>query len=407
MLDLYPMYDGLRNAGEPARESAQVLHTWLNTPSVRDNPFIPFARPLAATCELLAHSVPTHERPDFGIEETTVDGKAVAVQEEIVWRHPFCALTHFRKDVDHAQPKVLIVAPLSSHFATLLRGTVKTFLHDHDVYITDWKNVRDVPWWYGSFGIEDSMDVIMDCIRYIGPEVHVVAVCQPSVTVLAAVAVLSMGDARSTPKSMTLMGGPIDTRINPTAVNDFAASHSLERFERNISLVPFPHLGMLRRVYPGFLQLAGFMSMNMGRHMEAHGEMFNRLVDGDGEGAAATRVFYKEYTAVMDLTAEFYLGTVKCVFKEHLLPLGRFPYRGGIVDPCAIERTPCMVVEGEFDDVCGVGQTKAAHQLLRGLTKEKKAYYLQRGVGHYGVFNGQRFRKEAYPKIRSFISCYN
>lgn len=395
---LYAAQQALADAGLPARLLAGLYPSYLQ--------INPFARGIAAACEFLAHSAPSHERPDFRITKSVVRGKAVSIKEETVWKkHPFCKLIHFRKEEGRAQPRVLLVAPLSGHFATLLRGTIEAFLPHHDVYITDWANARDVPLWQGSFSLDDSIDVIMDCMRFLGPETHVVAVCQPAVTVLVAAAILAVTSSGCEPASMTLIGGPIDTRINPTEVNRFAAGHSLGWFkERLISHVPLPHLGAFRPVYPGFLQLAGFLAMNFDRHRAAHQKMFQDLVRGDGESAASTRAFYQEYTTVMDLTAEFFLDTVKRVFKEHHLPEGRFTYRGETVDPRAIERTACLVIEGELDDICGVGQTSAALPLLSGLRSAKKAYHLQEGVGHYGMFNGSRFRNEVYPVMRTFIA---
>jgi poly(3-hydroxybutyrate) depolymerase len=398
---LYASVQAYADAGLPARLMARQMWSWLDTPILRTNPV---ARHLAATCELLSHATATFARPEFRIDTTTMRGQRVAVHEEIVVQHPFCRLLHFRKETSTAQPQVLLAAPLSGHFATLLRGTIETMLPDHDVYVTDWANARDVPLWHGKFDIDDSIDVIMNFLRFLGPETHVVAVCQPSVTTLAAVSLLAEANDPNQPKSMTLMGGPIDTRIKPTAVNTLAASHSLDWFEQHvISYVPFPCPGAFRRVYPGFLQLAGFLSMNMDRHVEAHREMFRNLVKGDGESAAATRAFYNEYTSVMDLSADFYLDTLKRVFKEHQLPLSRFHYRGKLVTPAAIERTALLVIEGERDDICGIGQTKAARALLSGLPKSKKSYHLQRGAGHYAVFNGKLWKTSIYPVLRRFI----
>jgi poly(3-hydroxybutyrate) depolymerase len=345
-----------------------------------------------------------HDRPDFGIHRTTIDGRDVPVEEVAVLHHPFCTLRRFKKDVAVDQPRVLLVAPLSGHFATLLRGTVETLLPDHDVYVTDWINARNVPLLYGRFDLDDHIDLVASFIRELGPETHVIAVCQPSVPVMASVALLAADNDPAQPASMTLMGGPIDTRRNPTVVNKLATSRPLSWFERNVvGTVPARYPGHFRRVYPGFLQLAGFMSMNLDRHVTAHLDMFKHLVRGDGESAEATRSFYDEYMSVMDLSADFYLQTVSRVFQEHALPRGRFVSRGRKVEPQAITRTALLCVEGENDDICAVGQTGAALDLCSGLPVARKAHHIQPKVGHYGVFNGKRWRSEIYPRVRDFI----
>jgi poly(3-hydroxybutyrate) depolymerase len=299
---------------------------------------------------------------------------------------------------------VLVVAPLSGHFATLLRGTVETLLADHNVYLTDWKNARDVPLLYGRFELDDFVELVVRFVRLLGRRTHVMAVCQPAVPVLAATALLAADDDPCQPSSMILMGGPIDTRANPTAVNRFAKAHSLDWFDRTvITTVPARYPGAFRRVYPGFLQLAGFLSMNFDRHVSAHWTMFRDLARGNGESAAATRAFYNEYTAVMDLPADFYLQTVERVFHHHDLALGNFRVQGRLVEPAAIRQTALMTVEGERDDVCGPGQTVAAHNLCTGIAPAKKTQYLQLQVGHYGVFHGRRWQTETYPRVKSFI----
>jgi poly(3-hydroxybutyrate) depolymerase len=299
---------------------------------------------------------------------------------------------------------LLVVAPLSGHFATLLRGTVETVLPDHDVYLTDWVNARNVPVQYGRFDLDDEIELLIKHIRLLGPACHVLAVCQPSVPVLAAVSLMAADDDPCQPASMVLMGGPIDPAANPTEVNRFALSHPLSWFEHVvITTVPARYPGAFRRVYPGFLQLAGFLSMNFDRHVEAHWRMFRHLVEGDGESAAATRAFYDEYTSVMDLPADFYLQTVDRVFQRRDLAHGKFRVRGERADPGAIEKTALLTVEGERDDICGVGQTEAAHRLCRNLPPAKQAHHLQRRVGHYGVFHGRRWRDEIYPKVAGFI----
>jgi poly(3-hydroxybutyrate) depolymerase len=299
---------------------------------------------------------------------------------------------------------VLIVAPMSGHYATLLRGSVKAMLPEHEVYVTDWIDARDIPLAMGRFDLDDFIDHVIDFIRTIGPETHVMGVCQPAVPVLAAVAHMASTDDPCQPASMTLMGGPIDTRRNPTAVNRLAETRSLAWFENNvISAVPFPHSGFMRPVYPGFMQLTGFMTMNLERHMNAHVDLFNNLIKGDCDSVKQHQDFYEEYLAVMDLTAEFYLQTMKTVFQEHALPRGLMMHRGTRVDCSEIRDTALMTVEGERDDVCGLGQTEAAHDLCTGIPEHMKVHYVQEGVGHYGVFNGTRWRTEIQPRIREFI----
>lgn len=400
---LYEAYQAQSDAFAPVRFMAQAFQGLLNQPW----PLLahhPVVRSAAAACEMVARGGMWHERPDFDIDETCVDGQVVPVFEESVIRHPFCTLLHFRKEIAVEQPRVLLVAPLSGHFATLLRGTVETLLPDHDVYITDWVNARNVPLLYGHMDLDDVIDLLASFMRDLGPDIHLIAVCQPSVPVLAAAALLAGENSPAQPRSMTLMGGPIDTRRNPTAVNKLATSRPLSWFEHNvIATVPARYSGAFRRVYPGFLQLAGFMTMNLDRHVTAHMDLFKHLVQGDGESAEGTRKFYDEYMSVMDLPADFYLQTVERVFQEHALPLGRFSSRGRLVEPRAIAQTALLCVEGENDDICAVGQTSAALDLCSGLSAAKKAHHLQPKVGHYGVFNGRRWRTEIYPKVRDFI----
>jgi poly(3-hydroxybutyrate) depolymerase len=400
---LYETYQAQSDAFAPVRFMAHAAQGFLNQPwpLLADHPLV---RGAAAAYEMVARAGMSHDRPDFRIAATKVAGKTVAVREEAVVRHPFCTLLHFRKDCAVVQPMVLVVAPLSGHFATLLRGTVETLLPEHDVYITDWINARNVPLLYGRLDLDDHIDLMMSFLRALGPELNVIAVCQPAVPVLAAVALLAADNDPAQPATMTLMGGPIDTRVNPTVVNELATSRPLSWFERNvIATVPARYSGAFRRVYPGFLQLAGFMTMNLDRHVTAHVELFEHLVRGNGESAAATRRFYDEYTSVMDLPADFYLQTVQRVFQDHALPLGTFESHGRLVEPRAIARTALLTVEGEEDDICAVGQTAAAHRLLTGLAPDKKHQHLQPKVGHYGVFNGRRWRTEIYPKVRDFI----
>ncbi|HVB15325.1 MAG TPA: polyhydroxyalkanoate depolymerase [Stellaceae bacterium] len=403
---LYYAYDAHRDVLAPLRLLAET------TRAVLDQPWLgvgglPLVRGASAALSLFSDAHLSHERPAFGVDRVTVDGAEVAVSEEAVAVHPFCRLVHFKKATGCDQPKLLIVAPLSGHFATLLRGTVATALADHDVYLTDWINARNVPLQDGPFGLDDMIDAIVDFIHRLGPGCHVMAVCQPAVPVLAAVSLMAAADDPLQPRSMVLMGGPIDPDANPTEVNRFAQSHTLAWFEDTvITPVPPRYPGAFRRVYPGFLQLAGFLSMNLDRHLSAHWRMFRQLAEGDGDAAAATRAFYDEYSAVMDLPAEFYLETVERVFQRQDLAHGRFRVRGESVDPGAIERTALMTVEGENDDICAVGQTVAAHDLCRNLAPAMKFHHLQPNVGHYGVFNGRRWQSETYPKVAEFIRAH-
>jgi poly(3-hydroxybutyrate) depolymerase len=400
---LYEAYQIHNDLLGPVRLMAEALRGFLDQPW----PLVGNAlmiRSAAAAMELLSNAGMSHNRPDFDIRSVVVDDREIAVSEEVVAFDPFCNLLHFRKDSAVELPRILVVAPLSGHFPTLLRGTVKALLPDHDVFVTDWVNARNVPLLNGRFGLDDFVDLVIRFVHLLGPGVHVMAVCQPSVPVLAAVSLLAAGGDPCQPASMILMGGPIDPRANPTEVNRFAEAHSLEWFERTvITTVPGRYPGAFRRVYPGFLQLAGFLSMNLDRHVSAHWAMFENLVRGDGDSAAATRAFYREYSSVMDLPADFYLHTIKRVFHDHDLPQGSFRVRGCLVEPAAVERTALMTVEGERDDVCAPGQTVAAHQLCSRIAAVKKTHHLQLKVGHYGVFHGRRWQNETYPKVRSFI----
>jgi poly(3-hydroxybutyrate) depolymerase len=400
---LYETYQAQSDVFAPIRWLAQTTQGMLNQPW----PLLahhPLVRSAAAACELVSRAHMDHERPAFRIRSIEIAGEAVPVHEELVLRHPFCNLLHFRKDTTVEQPRVLLVAPLSGHFATLLRGTIETLLTDHDVYVTDWVNSRSVPLLYGRFGLDDYIDLMVEFMRALAPDLHVIGVCQPSVPVLAAVSLMAADGDPDQPRSMTLMGGPIDTRVKPTEVNRLATSRPLSWFEKNvIAAVPMRYPGAFRLVYPGFLQLAGFMTMNLDRHITAHVDLFKHLVRGDGESAEATRSFYDEYMSVMDLPADFYLQTVKTVFQEHALPLGTLTCHGTKVEPEAIERTALLTIEGENDDICAVGQTAAAHALVTGLPENRKSAHVQPKVGHYGVFNGRRWRSEIYPKVRDFI----
>jgi len=361
-------------------------------------------RAIAAACELFETAVRRYGKPRFGIDSVRIDDTEVAVRERVLHRRPFCQLKHFRREVARLDPKLLIVAPLSGHFASLLRGTVRSMLPDHDVYITDWRDARQVPLSGGAFHLDDYIDYLVEYFRLLGPDLHVMAVCQPAVPALAAAALLAAEADPALPRSLTLMGGPIDTRINPTVPNKLAESRPLSWFERTvIQHVPLGNAGAMRRVYPGFLQLTGFMTMNLERHLDAHVRLYHHLVEGDGESAAAHRDFYDEYRSVMDLPAEYYLETVERVFQNHDLALGRFRYRGRLVRPEAIRDIGLMTVEGEKDDISGPGQTEAAHRLCPAIAPRRRRHYLQPGVGHYGVFNGRRWREEIAPRIGDFI----
>jgi poly(3-hydroxybutyrate) depolymerase len=361
-------------------------------------------RNLAAACRLVDLSTITHRRPAWGIHGVDVGGQLQPVVEEAVLTTPFGTLLRFAKPGAPAQPKVLVVAPMSGHFATLLRDTVQTALQDHDVHVTDWHNVRDVPLAAGTFGLDEYVQHIIDFIAALGEGAHVIAVCQPCVAALAAVALMSEDGHPATPASLTLMAGPIDCRINPTTVNQLATSKPIEWFRsRLISTVPWRYRGAGRRVYPGFVQLAAFMNMNRERHAEAFRAYYRHLVDGEADKAEVTRSFYEEYMAVADLSADFYLETVSLVFQQHALPKGELRFRGRAVDPAAIRRTALLTIEGERDDICAVGQTLAAQDLASSLRPYLRTHHVQPGVGHYGVFSGKRWQKHIYPVVRDVI----
>jgi polyhydroxyalkanoate depolymerase len=358
----------------------------------------------AAFLELVSRFRLTHERPAFGIASVQVDGREVPVVEEVACDLPFGRLLRFRKKIDVVQPKVLVAAPLSGHFATLLAGTVRTLLRDHDVYITDWKNARDVPRGMDGFGVEDFTGYLIRFLEEIGAGAHVIAVCQPCVQTLAAVAVMAEDRNPATPRSMTLMAGPVDVRESPTEVNRLARERSLAWFENNvIARVPGRFAGAGRRVYPGFVQLTAFMAMNMSRHQSQHRKLFRHLVAGEEEQAEQIREFYDEYFAVLDLTEEFYIETIDRIFQKAELAVGEFSYRGRRVNPGAIRNTALLTVEGGRDDICGLGQTAAAHDLCSSLRPHLKRHHLQANVGHYGVFNGRRWEQQIYPVVRNLI----
>ena len=408
---MYWLYEMGHAALSPARAFADATRLYYKNPA---NPFAHtvYGKSIAAAMELFERSTRRYGRPDWMIEDTVVGGERIPIDIKTVWERPFCRLLHFERSFVRAprrpQPKVLIVAPMSGHYATLLRGTVEAFLPNHEVYITDWRNARSVPLAEGRFDLDDYIDYLISMLHVLGGETHVIAVCQPSVPVLAAVAVMEADKDPYAPNSMVLMGGPIDTRINPTGVNELAVDRGMDWFRSNvITKVPFPHPGFMRDVYPGFLQLHGFMSMNLDRHIEAHHNLFLHLVKGDGDSAQKHREFYDEYLAVMDLSAEFYLQTVETVFVRHALPKGEMTHRARRIEPAAITRTALMTVEGENDDISAVGQTEAAHKICVNIPDDKRVHYMQPNVGHYGVFNGSRFRAEIAPRIADFVLSNN
>ncbi|OFX00032.1 MAG: hypothetical protein A3D94_10470 [Alphaproteobacteria bacterium RIFCSPHIGHO2_12_FULL_66_14] len=404
---LYHAYEFHRQLAKPVRLWANALEQAYSSPY---NPLSDtwFGKSVAAGAEIMARLTQNYGKPEFGLKTTPIGDEAVEVNEEILLRKPFCDLLHFHRDHSHPgtgrrDPKVLVVAPMSGHYATLLRGTVEALLPEHDVFITDWTDAREVPLTDGNFDLDDYIDYIIAFCRYLGPDVHVIAVCQPSVPVLAAAALMAEAKDPRQPKSLTLMGGPIDTRQSPTVPNDLAMRNSMMWFRQNvISTVPLGYPGAMRRVYPGFLQLTSFISMNLDRHVNAHMRQFEHLVKGDDDSADGHRAFYDEYLAVMDLSAEFYLQTIEVVFKEHLLPRGEWVSRGRKIDPAAIE-TALMTVEGELDDISGIGQTKAAHALTPNIPGARHVHWEQPRVGHYGIFNGRKWREQIMPRVRAFI----
>jgi len=407
---LYHAYELTHAAVSPFRAAAQMGAHALRNPINPMSQTLGF-RATAAAFEMFVNATRRYGKPEFGIESVEIAGEAAPIAEEVVYRKPFCDLLHFKREstLAHARndPKVLVLAPLSGHFATLLRGTVESMLPEHDVYITDWVDARNVPISKGGFDLDDYIDYIEDFCAFLardGERPAVMGVCQPGVPALAATAIMSAHDVVHRPASLVLMGSPIDTRISPTEPNVLATSRPLSWFEKNvITQVPFPNPGFMRRVYPGFLQLSGFMSMNLDRHVDAHVKQFRNLVRGDGDSAAAHRSFYDEYLAVMDLSAEFYLQTVEQVFQNHLLPKGEMTHRDERVDLGAIRDVGLFCIEGEADDITGRGQTEAALALCRNLPDGKKTSYIQAKVGHYGVFNGSRWRQHIQPRVRDFI----
>lgn len=408
---LYHWYEMGHAALSPARAFAEQLRCLV------ENPFNPLShttagRHASAAFEVFERTTRRYLKPVFGLGTTRVGRREIAVTEEVVWDRSFCRLVHFRRDMPRAQraadPRVLLIAPMSGHYATLLRGTVEALLPNHEVFITDWQDARQVPVADGSFGLDDYVDYVREMLTLLHGDVHVFAVCQSAVPALAAVSLMEEDGDLNAPLSLILAGGPIDTRVSPTAVNDVATSRGTDWFANHvITRVPWPYSGAGRDVYPGFLQLSGFMSMNIDRHTKAHKDLFQHLVAGDGDSVAKHRVFYDEYLAVMDLTAEFYLDTIDAVFVRHALPKGEMMHRGRRVDPSRIQRTALMTIEGEKDDITGVGQCRAAHALCSGLPAEKRGHMECAGVGHYGIFNGSRFRTEITPSIAVFMRLFD
>lgn len=402
---LYDAYEMHRSMMAGASALANFGAGLLQNPA---NPFAYFGGGaiIGSALEVFAHASATRGKPAFGLTHTTIDGREVAVTEEIVTRLPFGQLKRFRREGVENSPKLLIVAPMSGHYATLLRGTVERMLPSCEVYITDWRDARLVPVSAGRFDLDDYIDYLIAFLEAIGPGAHMLAVCQPSVPSYAAAALMSADGHPCRPRSLTMMGGPVDTREAPTAVNTLATERPHAWFEQNaIATVPMTYPGAGRRVYPGFLQLAGFMSMNLGNHMISHWEMFKHLVQGDGQGAEQTKDFYDEYRAVCDMTAEFYLQTVKLVFQTHALPKGEMTHRGRPVDPAAITDIALLAIEGERDDISGLGQTKAALTLATALPDNKKKYLMAENVGHYGIFNGSKWRNRIAPVVEEWIAA--
>jgi poly(3-hydroxybutyrate) depolymerase len=400
---LYQLHEMQSVSMAPLHMMAEAGKVFYRSPLLPFN-YTPAGRQAAAASELIERLTRSYGKPEFGITQTEINGKPVAVKEKIIDKRPFCRLLHFERDTKAHSPKLLIVAPMSGHHATLLRGTVEAMLPFADVYITDWTDAREVPLFAGKFDLEDYITYVIDFARLLGPNLHMMAVCQPSVPLFAATALMNAAKDPLSPASITLIGGPIDTREAPTQVNVSAKEHPGVWFEaRLITRVPFNYPGFMRRVYPGFVQLMSFISMNLERHIDSHKKFYDHLVQGDGEGADVHKKFYDEYLSVVDLPAEFYLQTLDVVFQRHLLPQGEMTYLGEKVDPKAINKTAMLCLEGELDDISGVGQTRAAMGLTKGLAASKKKYHMEPKVGHYGIFNGRKFRSNVVPIIVDFM----
>jgi len=403
---LYELHEMHHALLEPWHALARTHHELFSHP-FSPLSYLPLADRVTASADLMQRLTRRYEKPTFGLSRTAIRGAEVAVTERVALEKPFCRLLHFERAVRRSDPTVLIVAPLSGHFATLLRDTVRALLPEHDVYLTDWSDAKMVPLAQGHFHLDDYVDYVREFIRFLGPDVHVISVCQPTVPVLAAVSLMAAADEPVRPRTMVMMGGPIDARRSPTDVNGLATRKSLVWFERAlIQRVPAKYPGYMRRVYPGFLQWLGFVGMNPSRHADAHWDYFHHLIEGDGESAAAHRRFYDEYNAVLDLPAEYYLDTIRTVFKEFELPLGRWRVRGELVNPAAISRTALLTIEGELDDISGNGQTEAAHVLCANIPPRRRDHYLVPNVGHYGIFSGRKWRETIAPRVAKFIRRY-
>src|SRR6202165_5005082 len=399
---MYQAYQNHMDLTAPWRSGAASALKYLNLVPQGVSDKLSGRRPSAL--ELISRPSLTYSRPAYGIDKVLVGNQELEVTEEVAFATHFATLLHFKKATEAPQPRVLVVAPMSGHFATLLRATVKTLLQDHDVYITDWHNPRNIPLDAGKFGLDEYTEHLISFLDQLGPRAHMVAICQPSVSALAAAAIMSEDNHPARPATLTLMAGPIDTRIQPTKVNDFAKSKPLKWFEENlINYVPFQCKGAFRQVYPGFIQLTAFVSMNLERHIKQHVDLADHIAKGEKEKAETIKTFYDEYFAVMDLTAEFYIETIRDVFQEHLLPQGKLTYRGRAVNPGSIQRMGLMTVEGEKDDICSIGQTLAAQDLCTGVRAYLKVHHMQAGVGHCGVFSGRRWNTEIYPLLRDFV----
>ena len=406
---LYDAYEVQRSFLAGASKLAGMSAGWLNNPA---NPvaYASGSPLIAAALDVFAHAAAPRGKPEFGLHQTVVKGRKAKVHEEILVREPFGQLKRFvRAGMADKDPPLLIVAPMSGHYATLLRGTVERMLPKHDVYITDWRDAKSVPLTEGTFDLDDYIDYLIEFMEAIGElrgeRPHVLAVCQPSVPAYAATALMNSTRNRWRPKTLTMMGGPVDSREAPTAVNTLATERPLGWFQKNaVATVPLYYPGAGRKVYPGFLQLAGFMTMNLGSHLVSHWEMFKHLVEGDEESATSTQKFYDEYRSVADMTSEFYLQTVDVVFQRHLLPKGQLMHRGSKVDPKAIKDTALLAIEGERDDISGIGQTKAALDISSGVPHAKKKYFMAKGVGHYGIFNGRKWRDKIAPVVEDWIA---
>lgn len=404
---LYNLKEMQRAGMAPIRMMANATKHLFSNP-LHPMSYTGLGRHMAAAGELLERITQSYPKPEFGLKTTTIEGKTVDVWEEVVLEKPFCKLKRFKRATKRKDSKILLVAPMSGHHATLLRGTVEALLPHHDVYITDWVDAREVALFKGEFNLNTYVDYLIEFLRHMGPNCHTMAVCQPSVPLYAAVALMNEDKDPCTPRTMTLMGGPIDTRKAPTKVNSFAKEHPMSWFESNvITRVPLNYPGFMRRVYPGFLQLTGFMTMNLDRHVGEHIKLFQHLVQGDGDSANSHRTFYNEYLSVADLPAEFYLQTIEEVFQKHSLPNGTFMHHERRVNPAAITKTAILAIEGELDDISGVGQTLAAIDISSGLKQDMKKYHLQMGVGHYGIFNGRKWRELVRPVITDWISKHH